>query len=210
LRKKIIGMTVIIAVLAMLCTQSVAAQNVTVRAWTDKPQYDPGEKGKLKISILNELDDPVEIYNITIIYPWHVYDAKEGEWVGNATMKGDTRILATMTSKGDEDDHYYREAEFTVPSDGRAVMPGSITVYVWTNEGLISESASLSVAAPSFPMSLTDLGMWMTSLIVSVVVCTIILAVVVLLATRRTRAPRALVTRAPAPPRPPKPKAKTG
>ncbi|MDH5664216.1 MAG: hypothetical protein OEY90_07105 [Candidatus Bathyarchaeota archaeon] len=206
MRKKIIGMSVIIAVLAMLSIQSVVAQMPVVYAWTDKPQYDPGEKGKLKISILNELPNPIEINNITIWYPWRVYDAKKDEWVGNETIKGDTRILATMTSKGTENDHYYREVGFTVPSDGRAVMSGSISINIWTNEGPISGTAGLSVAAPSLPMSLVDLDMWMTSLIAAVVVCIIILAIVVLFATRRTQAPRALIPRAPAP-SPPKSKA---
>lgn len=202
-----------VAVLTMLFAQSVAAQNITVDAWTDKPQYDPGEKGKLKISILNELDDPIEIYNITIIYPWHVYDANKDEWIGNESVKGDTSILATMTSKDSEDDHYYLDVTFTVPSDGRAVMSGSISIGIWTSDPVLDErlhttSASVSVAAPSIPMSVMELDMWMTSLIVAVVVCTIILAIVVVLSTRRARAPRALVTRAPAIPPPPKPKAK--
>jgi hypothetical protein len=210
MRKKIIGMSVILAVLAMLCTQSVAAQDITVYAWTDRTQYAPGEKGKLKISILNELEESVEIYNITIIYPWFVYDAEEGEWVGNETIKGDSRILDTMTSKGDVDDHYYLEIEFTVPSDGRSIIQDSMSIYIWTEDGLISRSPSLPVAAQSLPMSLVGLDVWMTSLIVAIVVCTIILAIVVILSRRTTGPPRAFVPRAPAPPPPPKPKAKTG
>lgn len=213
-RKKIIGMSLMIAVLAILCIQSVAAQDITVYVWTDKPQYNPGDRGKLRISMLNELNAPVEIYNITIIYPWRVYDAKKGDWVGNVTIKGDTRILATMTSKDSENDHYYREVEFSVPSDGRAVMSGSISIGIWRSDPVLdeyfqTEFASLSVAAPSFPMSLMNLDMWMTSLIVAGVVCTIILAIVVVLASRRTRAPSAFPPRALAPPPPPKSKAKT-
>ena len=207
MRKKIVGVSVVIALLAILCAQSVTAQAIRVHAWTDKHQYAPGEKGKLKISILNELDDPVEIYNITIEYPWFRYDAETGEWVGNETLKGDTRILATLTSKGDENDHYYKEPEFTVPSDGRAIMGDRIDIVIETSKGIISGDADLQVAAFSWPMSIADLNTWMTSLIVAVVVCTIILAMVVLFSTRRTLAPRALIPRASVPP-PPKPKAK--
>lgn len=194
-------------ILIILCVQSVTAQ-LPVFVWTDKPQYNPGETGTLEISILNERDEPVEINNITIIYPWHVYDADKGEWVGNETIKGDNRVLATMTSKGDVDDHYYTDVKFTVPTDGRAIMSGSIAVYIWTSKGIISESASLSVAAPSWPMALTDLDTWMTYLIVAVVVCAIILAIVVMLSSRGPRASSGLTPRALAPPPPPKPKAK--
>lgn len=190
-----------VAVLAMLCTQSVAAQAITLDAWTDKAQYDPGEKGKLKISILNGMDNPVEIYNITIMFPWFLYDADKGEWVGNETIKGEP--LATMTSAGTENDHYYKEVEFTIPRDGRAIMGDTIAIGVWTSEGLINGNADIVVAAPSWPMSIVDLDMWMTSLTVVIVICTIILAIVIFLSTRRPRAHRFV-----APPPPPKPKAK--
>ncbi len=189
LRKKIIGVSVLVVFLAMLCTQSVSAQTIRVDTWTDKPQYNPGEKGKLKISVLNQMTDPVEINNITIRYPWFLYDAEKGEWVGNETIKGDTRILKTISSKGSKDDHYYREAEFTVPSDGRAIMSGSISLYIRTNKGSLGPfTASLSVAATSIPMSIVNLDMWMTTLTVAIVICTVILAMVVFYTRRRTRA----------------------
>jgi hypothetical protein len=199
-RKKIIGMSVVIAVLAILCVQSVAAQ---ANAWTDKPQYNPGEKGKLEISMLNEYDKPVSIYNITIRYPWYMYDAKEAKWMGNDTIKGDTSILKTMTEKGSSDDHYYKEVDFTVPSDGRAVS-GYVNITFWTSEAIINEphATYLDIAIP-IPASLAGLDTWMVSLIVAVVVCTIILAIVIFLATRRAR-PYGFEALPP----PPKPKAK--
>ncbi len=184
LRKKTIGVTVVLSVLAILCTQSVAAE---VYTWTNKPQYNLGEKGKLQISILNEYDEPVSIYNITIIYPWHVYDANEGKWLGNVTLKGESSILMTMTEKGTQEDHFYREAEFTVPRDGTAILDDEITFTVWTSKQQIRRSVNLEVAATSYPLSVIGLDMWMTSLIAAVVVCTIILAIVIFLATRGTR-----------------------
>ena len=202
MRKKIVGMSVVIALLAILCAQSVTAQNLIVHTWTDKLQYAPGEKGKLKISVLNELDDYVIIYNITIEYPWFHYDAEKGEWVGNETIEGEP--LSTLTQKGGD---FYHEEPFTIPSDGTAIMQDRINIDIWTSEGRISGDTDLQVAAFSVPMSIVDLNTWMTSLIAAVVVCTIILAIVVLFATRRTQAPRALIPRASVPP-PPKPKAK--
>lgn len=202
MRKKIVGMSVVITLLAILCAQSVTAQNLIVHTWTDKLQYDPGEKGKLKISVLNELDDYVIIYNITIEYPWFHYDAEKGEWVGNKTIEGEP--LSTLTQKGGD---FYHEEPFTIPSDGTAIMQDGINIDIWTSEGRISGDTDLQVAAFSVPMSIVDLNTWMISLIAAVVVCTIILAIVVLFATRRTRAPRALIPRARVSP-PPKPKAK--
>jgi hypothetical protein len=204
MRKKIIGMSVVIALLAILCAQSVTAQNLTVHTWTDKIQYKPGEKGKLKISILNELDEPVEVYNITIEFPWFRYDAEKGEWIGNETVKGEPgKPLALITSDGG---YHYEEVPFTVPTDGRAVIGSPIDVDIMTSKGMRSGDTDLLIAAPNWPMSIVAFDTWMTSLIVAVVVCTIILAIVVLFATRRTQAPRALIPRATAPP-PPKAKA---
>lgn len=214
MRKKIIGASVAFAFLVILCVQSVIAQPLNVYVWTDKTQYKPGEKGVLKISILNELDEPVEIHNITIRYPWFSYDAKKGEWVGNKTIKG--KPLATITSKDTETDHYYTEVEFTVPTDGRVAQlltADTVSITIGTSKGPIYETVPLVISGVSLPVSIIALDTWMTSLIVAIVVCTIILAIVVILSKRRARAPRALVPRAsvpPPPPKPTKPKAKTG
>lgn len=195
--RRIVGISVIIALLAILCAHSVTAQAIRVHTWTNKLQYEPGGKGSLKISILNELDEYVIIYNITIEYPWFHYDAEQGEWVGNETIEGEP--LATLTPKGGD---YYHEEEFTVPNDGTATMRNEIAIDIWTSKGRLNGDTDLPVASFSVPTSIVDLNMWMTSLIVAVVVCTIILAIVILFATRRTQAPRALMSRATAPPAP--------
>lgn len=201
MKKKIIGMSVVIAILAIVCAQSVIAQP-TVYIWTDKAQYKPGEKGTLKISMLNQEDAPIEIRNFTIVYPWFAYDAKEGKWVGNETIK--LEPAAIVASQGGK---YYKEVKFTIPTDGRAAQfpydTARVYISIWTSEGIIDETADLIISSVSLPMSLTGLETWMTSVIAAVVVCTIILAIVVFLATRRARAPEFL-----APPPPPKPKAK--
>lgn len=196
----------VVALLAMLCAQSVAAQvvpGVTVYAWTDKSQYKPGETGTLKITILNERDEPVEVKSVSIEYPWFVYNGKTGEWEGNATV---TEGLPKWVNPGDV---YYTEVKFTIPTDGRVAAAVTTDIKVETGDGLASKGVPLWVSTTSVPMSIEGFNTWMTSLTVALVVCTIILAIVVLNATRRTRAPRALVPRAPAPPKPPpKPKAK--
>lgn len=203
MRKKIIGVSVVVALLAILCAQSVAAQppaDVTVYAWTDKPQYNLGDSGVLKISILNERDEPIEIIRIYIEYPWFVYDANEDTWLGNETFEGTP--LAILTSKGGD---YYKEVDFTVPTDGRAPTQDNIRIEIYTSvedTSPLIRGASLNVASQSLPMQIVDLDVWATSLIVAVVICTIILAIAVFL-SRRSPAPRFV-----APPPPPKPKAK--
>ena len=187
-RKKIIGVSVVFVVLAMLCIQPVyAAKEVKVYAWTDKPWYNPGDCGKLKISVLNGLEVPVEIHNITITYPWYTYDADKDEYVGNKTIRG--KPIYNMARSGSETDHYYTEVEFTVPNDGRAVRK-PINVTVGTSDGTKYAHPSISVNSPVMPVLMVGLDTWMTSLGVLIVVCTIILAAVIFLSTRRARVPR--------------------
>ena len=206
MRKKIIGMSVIIALLAVLCVQSVIAAppsvaDVTVYVWTEKTQYKPGEKGTLKISVLNERDESIEIRNITIQYPWKAYDANKDEWDGNKTIELDP--AETLSSNGGS---YFTEVEFTIPTDGRVADPdgvGTIIIRMGTDMTPIGADVNLFVSSVSVPMVITGLDTWMISLIVAAVVCTIILAIVILLATRGTRTPRFE-----APPPLPKPRAK--
>lgn len=178
-------------VLAMLCAQTVAATStVTVDAWTDKPWYNPGDSGKLGISMLNGLAIPVEVYNITITYPWGPrYDASSGEWEGNETIK--ISPPAIMTSSGGK---YYTEQDFTIPNDGGATG-GTIAITIGTSNGTKTASAHIQVAGTtsSVPMvnaEMLGLNTWMTSLGVIIVICTIILAVVIFLSTRERRVPR--------------------
>ena len=187
--KKIFGVSIVVALLVILWVQSVTAAP-TVYVWTDKAQYNSGETGNLKISVLNLEDRPVEIHNITIIYPWHVYDAEKGEWIGNETIEGEP--LATMTSMGTDNDHYYEEVEFTIPTDGRAAQlltAGTINIVIETSDGALYKTVSLLVSGVSLPVSIVALDTWMTLLIVAVIVSIIILAIVVTLSKRKARSP---------------------
>ena len=178
-----------VALLVILWVQSVTAAP-TVYVWTDKAQYNSGETGNLRISVLNLEDRPIEIHNITIIYPWHVYDAEKGEWVGNETIEGEP--LATMTSMGTDNDHYYEEVEFTIPTDGRAAQlltAGTTNIVIATSDGVVYKTASLLVSGVSLPVSIVALDTWMTLLIVAVIVSIIILALVVTLSKRKAISP---------------------
>jgi hypothetical protein len=199
LRKKIIGMSVVLMALAMLCAQTIAAVTlVEAYAWTDKPWYNPGDSGKLKISIINPTDKPVEIRNITILYPWGPqYDANTGTWDGNVTIK--ISPAANMPSGGGK---YYTEQDFTIPNDGRS-RTGYIHISVWTTNGTLDTSPLVQVAGATTsgiaPIQVLGLTTWMTSLTVVIVICTIILAIVVFLSTRGRRAPRVIASSPPPP-----------
>lgn len=202
LKKKIIAMSIVIAFLVTFYVQSVAAAytpvlGITITAWTDKAQYAPGERGKLKISILNSLDKPVDINEIYIEYPWFTYNAQgDGAWEGNETITGEP--LKTISSKGG---HYYTEVEFTVPSDGRIAGLSStewntIRIDVETSEGKAYDfPAGILAMGTTLNMAVVDIDTWMTIMTAAIVICTIILAAVIFLSTRTPRisavAPRA-------------------
>ena len=199
------AMLAIMAFLTISYAQSVTAQNdVTVHAWTDRRQYELGESGTLYITVRNDLQDTdLIIKNISIMYDtWHAY--VKDHWEGNESF---TDINEICEMKGGV---YYKETTFTVPTGGRGVSAwASITVKLDKAEhNPSSEYVGINVVGSPLPMTFEDIDLWMTSLIVAVVVCTIILAIVVFLATRRTRIPRPLIPRAVAPPPPSKPKAK--
>lgn len=198
MKRKIIvmlAMTLLSAILFVPLTKAQVTPAFQVYAWVDKLQYAPGDSGTIYITIRNDMADEVYIYNITVIYPWHAY--VEDHWEGNDTIEVKTVV---------ERDGGVLNKEFTfeVPKDGRAAVSDDIDVYVYTDElGVQYKPAVISVANPPVHMALTDMDMWMTSLTVAIVICTIILAIVIFLSTRGARAPRVV-----APPPPPPPKAK--
>jgi hypothetical protein len=198
------AMLAIMAFLSILYAQPVTAQGVTVTAWTDLRQYEPGQTGKLYITVRNDLPDTdVIIKNISIMYvPWHAY--VKDHWEGNESF---TNIDQICKMDGGV---YYKEVTFTVPTGGRGVSAqAGITVKLDKtayNPG--TEYVGINVVGSPYPMTIEDMDLWMTSLTVAVVVCTIILAIVIFLATRSIRAPGAFIPRAAVPPPPPKPKAK--
>jgi len=95
-----------------------------------------------------------------------------------------------------------------VPTDGRGESTW-VDLTITTDKDSqfpfllpLSATPYISVAEPAYPMAIEDIDVWMTSLIVAVVICTIILAIAVFL-SRKPPAPRFAAS----PPPPPKPKA---
>jgi len=193
-------MSAVMAFLAILYTQSAAAQNAVLYAWTDLRQYAPGETGTLYITVRNDLGIDLIIKNITIIYvDWLAY--VKNHWEGNKTFT-DVNEICEM-----EGGVYNKEVTFTVPTDGRGVTTDAIVSITTDKDDQLPhplyDVAEINVVGIPEPRTVVDMDTWMTSLTVVIVICTIILATVVFLSTRRTRAPRLV-----APPPPPSPKAK--
>lgn len=149
------------SVLLLLLVSSALAQfgSVRIEAWTDKASYQPGDRGTLHITLKNEKDTAVTIYNVTVEFPWHSH-IKGG---GNVTKNIDEALKAGET--------YDVQVEFSVPNDGRAVWGGAAQIAVVTDASSwpYSTSASMPVALPTTSPATNTL---IILLIAIVLVCT--------------------------------------
>jgi len=166
-------------------------QQVNIYAWTDKVDYDPGESGKLTIVIRNnrtDVDGNLILYNITIRYPWFSYNGEK--WEGNDT------IIINDTLMKNEAKTYTRT--FTVPTDGRiasafATYGAQIVITAKVDKAPYSYTSrtSIYVRGIAYPMTIQEWDKMITLLTIQAVlmiVCTIIIAAIIFLSTRRSRA----------------------
>jgi hypothetical protein len=163
---------------------------VNIYAWTDKTSYELGEKGKLTIVVRNDRTDvDLILYNVTIEYPWFAFTGEK--WEGNATIT--EGLPVTLTKNGGSKKF---TVDFTVPTDGRALTSmygASIEITVYVDKAPYTYSHTASIYVKSMPI-LTSLENWddmmtlFTIHVILMIVCTIIIASVVFLSTRRPRA----------------------
>lgn len=183
-------MTVTTLSIFLSVVSAIELNDVVISAYVDKPQYMPGEDGRLYINILNYKDKPVEIENITILYSWFGY--VDNKWVGNETIipASDEKALTKDGGK------LIKQVAFTVPNDGRILSgdgPGAceaqITVYF--DDESFFESIPINVAYPQWHVSLQDMDKLMSLVTVQIVltiVCTVILAAAIFLSRRKAPA----------------------
>lgn len=145
--------------LLLLVSSALADPNggVRIEAWTDKASYQPGAKGTLYITIRNEEDSAVTIYNITVEFPWY------------SRIKGGGNITKIIDEALKADEVYDTEVEFSVPNDGRAT-DGVAQIDVMTDALLwpYSGGAYIPVASPGTLPATNNL---IIILIVIVLVC---------------------------------------
>jgi len=185
-----------IAISAIFLASSAYAQvpaTVNIYVWTDKPNYDLGEKSILHIVIRNDrTDEDLILQNITITHPWFVYTGEK--WDGNDTIKPSPPFV--LSKNGGI--VYAINREFTVPSDGRAIsgMYGgtsqiSIEIAVDKSPYRYSRSVPININSVPLYMSLEDTEKIVTLFTIQVVlliVCTIIIAATIFLSARRPQA----------------------
>jgi hypothetical protein len=158
----------------------VKAQGPTsiLTAWTDQPQYSPGQAGTLYITYNNDRKDPVEIHNITIVFVgWWAYTSSG--WVGNLTYVP-TDAEKTITG---HTVHTF-QISFTVPSDGRAVSTVA-DVTVNTNLASADYLVGPSIVVTTTPAYMTQIITLFTVQVVLLIICTIIIAAAIFLSGRR-------------------------
>lgn len=165
------------ALLSMLFISAVNAQisipNVAVR--TDKPTYQPGEKGTIYITFYNSADDPVVIENITVVYEdWQAYI--DNKWVGNDTIEYKDEVV-TKNEVGQY------SVDFVVPSDGRAETSDA-EIY-FSREATGWPDAETTIYVTETPYFMEQIITLLTILVVLLIVCTIIIAATIFLSRRR-------------------------
>jgi len=169
-------------------TYAQPPERVNIYAWTDKASYDPGESGTLTIVIRNDRKDvDLILYNITIEYPWFAYNGEK--WEGN-----DTIIIGETLLRSGGVKTYTKT--FTVPTDGRiasATNGGKIEIKANVDKAPYSYTGetTIYIRGVAYPMSIQEWDKMITLLTIQAVlmiVCTIIIAAIIFLSTRRSRA----------------------
>ena len=149
--------------------------------WSDRPEYSPGETGKLYIAYNNIRDIPVTIKKITVVFTeWWAYDKTNNLWMGNLTYvpPENEKTISERTVR-------IFEIGFTVPSDGRA-RDTKVEIKVYTHLPVSDEPSkdpTISVAEPIFYME--QIVTLFTVQVVLIIVCSIIIAATIFLSARR-------------------------
>lgn len=196
MEKKILLPLTIIAIatlMPMLIQKAECAAVVEVYGYTDKLQYMPGETVTLKLWVYNKGPDEIVLKNVTVYLPWY-----SSVWSGNYTVDAQNAVLSKDQSWSTT------IPNIEIPSDGRAdsgyikvVVVYAIGSTVYTPE--FRNAIHLSVVEASYTYtSMENMGNLLdgmdklltvlTVLTVLVIVCTIIIAAVIFLSSRRPKA----------------------
>jgi|YelNatPaOPRAMG01_1025707.scaffolds.fasta_scaffold140073_2 hypothetical protein len=188
-KKILLPLTIILiaTLMPMLVQNAECVAVVEVYGYTDKLQYMPGETVTINLWVYNKGPDEIVLKNVTVQLPWY-----SPVWGGNYTVDAQNYVLP----KGQSWNKTIRDIE--IPQDGRVDGGGNIKVIVvyaigstiYTPE--FKNAIHLSVIEPSYTYTSMEnmdrLLTLLTVLTVLVVVCTIIVAAVIFLSSRRPKA----------------------
>jgi hypothetical protein len=176
--KRIVFAVLLLFLLAQ-CITLVSAQKA-ITAWTNKSTYNPGEPGTLYIAFYNTRDSAITVKKIVVTFEnWRAF--KDGKWEGNATIEVNKALAGKEV--------YSTKMDFTVPTDGRAVDT-PVQIEVHTEEaGVISlPGDKLLIRVSETPLYMVQILNLLTVHVVLMIVCTIIIAAIIFLSTRRPKA----------------------
>lgn len=115
LKKKVMLIAALIAVIAVATAPSARAQQISTL--TDQAAYSPGGTGTLTITIVNNSPtNTLEIRNLTIYFPWAGF--VNGKWLTGANITDNLapyQVLTTSGSPGGGNIFTYT-TQFSIPS----------------------------------------------------------------------------------------------
>jgi hypothetical protein len=175
LNKKIFALSLLTLSIALLVPLAAAQPDLVIEAWTDKPDYMPGEKAALYIALINTGTSALTVENITVTYEsWRAY--VNDEWVGDQTIDVDEAIKVGETLR--------IETSYLVPTDGRA-EPTYVSVTVSTDKGNREYTDVAYIEVSRTPRFMEQIVTLFTVQVVLLIVCTIIIAATIFLSARR-------------------------
>jgi hypothetical protein len=175
LNKKIFALSLLTLSIALLVPLAAAQPDLLIKAWTDKPDYMPGEKVAVYIALNNTGTSALTVENITVTYEsWRAY--VNDEWVGDQTIDVDKAIKVGETLR--------IETSYLVPTDGRAKSTYvSVTISTDQRSSTYTDVTYIEVSwTPRFMEQIVTL---FTVQVVLLIVCTIIIAATIFLSARR-------------------------
>jgi PKD repeat protein len=176
LNRKIFALSLLTLSIALLVPFANAQPDLLMKAWTDKPDYMPGEKVVVHIALNNTGTAALTVENITVTYEsWIAY--VNDEWVGDQTIDVEKKAIYVGET-------LRVETTYSVPTDGRAKST-SVNVIVSTDRGSMMYTDAAYIEVSWTPRFMEQIVTLFTVQVVLLIVCTIIIAATIFLSARR-------------------------
>jgi DUF1365 family protein len=176
LNRKIFALSLLTLSIALLVPFATAQPDLLMKAWTDKPDYMPGEKVVVYIALNNTGTSALTVEEIMVTYEaWRAY--VNDEWVGDQTIDVEKKAIYVGET-------LRIETTYSVPTDGRA-RSTSVNVMVSTDRGSMMYTDAAYIEVSWTPRFMEQIITLFTVQVVLLIVCTIIIAATIFLSARR-------------------------